>query len=252
MAVASENDAVLEARIRDVFRLAESGRRPRFAGFLDERQALVARRIANSEGFSNFLLWGGYEEAERVYVGVFPDFMRPREENFPFMALTVSYRSCDRLTHRDLLGALLHVGVERSALGDILVEEGRSVLFCRNELSEFLSSQVSKIGGVGVKLSEGAAEPLPEAHRFEEFSSVVASPRLDCVVAAAVGTSREKASEMIRASLVMVNHAVSLSPDARVREGDLLSIRGQGRFVLDRLGPVTKKGRLGIAGRKYV
>lgn len=246
------DDTVFEARIRDAVRLAKSGNRPRFAGFLDERQAGVAQRLAKAERCENFLLWGGYPGAERVFFGAFPSFLAPRNEAFPIAALTVSYRACDRLTHRDFLGALLHAGVERAALGDILVGEGRCVLFCRDEISGFLRSQVSKIGGVGVKIAGGATEPLPQAHRFAEFSAVVASARLDCIVAAAAGTGREKAARMVRAGFVMVDHEENLSPDARVQEGSLLSVRGCGRYWVDRLGPVTKKGRLCVGGRKFV
>jgi len=248
----SGDDDVLEARIRDAVRLCSSGGRARFVGFLDERQAVIAKRLSEKAGFNNFLLFGGYPQAERVYFGAFPEFLEPCPGDFPISALTVSFRVQDRLSHRDFLGALLHAGAERAAVGDILTEEGRCVLFCRKEMAPFFSTSLSKIGGVGVKISEGAAEPLPPAHRFEPFSDVVASARLDCLVASVAGLSREKASELIRSGLAMRNHEVDSSPDSEIHEGDLLSIRGKGRFLIDRLGPVTKKGRLGIAGRKYI
>lgn len=245
-------DAVLEARLRDAARLSESGKRPGFVGFLDERQAAVTQSFMKSLGVSSFLLWGGYEDAERVMLGVFPDFSEPRADLFPIAAVTAEYRREDVLAHRDFLGALLHLGVTRETLGDILTEEGRCVFFCRSEISGFLLSQTEKIGGVGVRLSSGAAEPLPVPHRFEEFSAVVASARLDCTVAAAVGTSREKAAEQIRSGFVMLDHEAVDSPSAPVKEGNKISVRGTGRFVLDAVGPVTKKGRLRIAGRKYI
>ncbi len=97
------------------------------------------------------LFWGGYPDAERVFFGAFPDFMEPDAKAFPIAALTAAFRRQDRLTHRDFLGALLHAGLERSSLGDILTEEGRAVIFCRREVSGFLCTQVEKIGGVGVQ-----------------------------------------------------------------------------------------------------
>lgn len=243
---------LLEARVADAVRLAGTGGRPRFVGFLDEREAARAAKLAGAAAEGRIQLWGGHEEAERVVFGAFPDFAEPDGAAFPIVALTVSFRRQDHLTHRDFLGALLHAGVERSSLGDILTEEGRAVIFCRREISDFLCTQVEKIGGVGVKISEGADEPFPAAHSFAAFSSVVASARLDCLVAAAVGTSREKAAEMIRSQFVELNHEPAASLSAEVREGDVLSVRGEGRFVVDRLGPPTKKGRLGVAGRKYI
>ncbi len=241
----------LEARLTDAVHLAEI-RGPHFVGFLDEHEAALSAQWAKSRRFSRVLLWGGHPDAERVIFGAFPEYCSPSADAFPVASVTVRYRPQDRLTHRDFLGALLNAGLERSALGDILPEEGRCVLFCREEISDFLCSQITRIGGVGVRISEGAKEPFPAAHRFAAYSSVVAAPRLDCAVAASVGTSRARAAVMIRSRLVEINHAEADSPSAAVQEGDVLSVRGKGRFVIDRLGPVTKKGRLCLAGRKYI
>lgn len=157
---AGMDDAVLEAKLRDAVRIAERGR-PHFVGFLDERQAGVAQTIMRRTGFSNYLLWGGYAEAERVLFGAFPDYLEACPEEFPLETVTVSYRQCDSLTHRDFLGSLLSKGVVRETIGDILVEPGRAVLFARAEVTDFLLQQTDKIGRVGVKLSRGAQEPLP-------------------------------------------------------------------------------------------
>ena len=245
------DDAVLEAKLRDAVRIAERGR-AHFVGFLDERQAGVAQSFMRHTGFSNFLFWGGYPEAERVLFGAFPDYQEACPEDFPLETFTVSYRMCDSLTHRDFLGALLSKGVVRETLGDILVEPGRAVLFSRAEVAEFLLQQTDKIGRVGVTLSRGAQEPLPVPHTFAPFSGVVASARRDCIVAWAAGVSREKAAGLVSAGVVMLNHEVVTSVSTQVTEEAKLSIRGKGRYILDRIGPVTKKGRLSIAGRKYI
>lgn len=249
---ATAQNNFLEARVTDAVRLAVSGGRPHFVGFLNENEAKRAAGLLAHGPDASILFWGGHPEAERVVFGAFPDFMEPQTDAFPIAVLTAVFRRQDRLTHRDFLGALLHAGLERSSLGDILTEEGRAVIFCRREVSDFLCTQVEKIGGAGVRIAEGADEPFPAAHRFADFSQVVASARLDCVVAAAVGTSREKAFGMIRSQTVELNHELSNSPSKNIKEGDVLSIRGEGRFIIDRLGPPTKKGRLGISGRKYV
>lgn len=125
-------------------------------------------------------------------------------------------------------------------------------MFSRAEVAEFLLQQTDKIGRVGVTLSRGAQEPLPVPHTFAPFSGVVASARLDCIVALAAGVSREKAAGLVSAGVVMLNHEVVTSVSTQVTEEAKLSIRGKGRYILDRIGPVTKKGRLSIAGRKYI
>ncbi len=251
--MAQKSGAVaLQARFRDVVCRCAAGGRAGFSGFLSEEEAREVQRLVQKEKAENTLLWGGYPGAERVMFGAFPDFLQPAEDKFPLSAVTALFRKCDRLSHRDFLGALLHTGIERSALGDILVEEGRCVFFCRREIAGFLLSQVAKIGGVGVKMTEGFLSPLPRAHCFREWSAVIASARLDCAAAAAVSTSRGKAAELIRSGLVQLNHETIVSPSEEIGEGDRLSVRGEGRFILDQVGPATKKGRLILKGRKYL
>lgn len=249
---ANRDDALLEARLTDAVEMAKRRSRCHFVGFLDEREAEFARSLMRRLRFDRFLLWGGHEEAERVLFGAFPSRLDPDVSSFPLTAVTARFRREDVLTHRDLLGGLLSQGVQREALGDILIETGRAVFFVRGELASFLVDQTDRIGRAGVKLSAGAEEPLPPAHRYEEFSAVVASPRLDCVVAAVAGLSRDKAASAIASGLVTLNYREELSSSRLLEEGAKLSIRGKGKYVIDRLGPNTKKGRLCIGGRKYV
>ncbi|HEX3038285.1 MAG TPA: YlmH/Sll1252 family protein [Oscillospiraceae bacterium] len=246
------NDSLLEAKLQDAVQLCISHNRAHFIGFLDEREAEFAKKIMLKSAFKNYMLWGGHDASERVVFGAFPDYMVPDDTAFPIVPITATFRNSDTLSHRDFLGALMSAGVNRDTLGDLLVEEGRCVLFVKAEVVEFILLQTTKIGRVGVKLVKGMQEPLPQGRNFAPFTAVVASSRLDCIVAAAVSTSREKASAMITAGTVMLNHVETTSVSAVVHDGDKLSVRGKGRFVLDQIGPVTKKGRLSIAGRKYI
>lgn len=245
-----DEDRWLIAKCRDVIRLGQKA--PHFLGFLDEREATVAQRILREEWCENALLWGGYEGAERVMMGVFPDYQPADPSFFPIVGVTARYRVEDKLTHRDFLGAFLGAGVQRQALGDILPEEGRCVLFLKEDTATFLLTQVEKVGRTGVRLQPGFCEPLPQAHAFVPCDGVIASPRLDCITAFLLGVSREKAASCIRAGGVQVNHEPCQDLSRLIQEGDLLSIRSRGRFCIDRLGPPTKKGRLGVAARRYV
>ena len=164
-------------------------------------------------------------------LGVFPDYLEADASLFPLLGLTVRFRKQDTLSHRDFLGSFMAQGVVRASVGDILVEAGRAVLFVKTELAPHFLSQIEKIGRVGVQVSEGFETPLPAAHKF---------------------TSREKAAQMIAGGFVSVNHRETLSASARVASGDVISIRRCGRFIVDALGPKTKKGRLSIQCRKYI
>ena len=172
---------LLEAKLRDHIRLSQ--RRPSFLGFLDESQCAACEDLLRRERGVQWLLWGGWPEGERKLLGLFPDYLEPEESLFPITPVTFTYRAGDKLTHRDFLGSFMALGVERDVIGDILVGEGRCVAFFRQEMAPYFLDNIRKIGRVGVKAEEGAKEPLPVRREFKELSGVVASQRLDCLVA---------------------------------------------------------------------
>lgn len=243
---------MLSARLADAAGLCLAHNRAAFVGFLDEREARLAQAFAASEKISGTLLWGGHPQAERVLFGVFPDFLEPSLDGFPMGVVTFTFREQDILTHRDFLGALLSQGVRRDAVGDILTEPGRAVVFLREEVTGYLLGQVRKIGRVGVNAQQGAVQPLPQLHQFREIPGVVSSLRLDCVAAVCAQLSREKTAALIREGLVMLNYQTVTVPSQMVAGGDKLSIRGKGRFLLDSVGAATKKGRFHIVIQKYI
>lgn len=239
---------LLSAKLHDCVRAAQ--RRPCYLGFLDESEAAFCRDFLSGVPAA-YMMWGGYNGAERVMAGFFPDYVEPSEDSFPLTALTLTYRAEDRLGHRDFLGAFMRLGIERSVVGDILVGEGRTVAFIRQEMSRYFIDNLQKIGRVGVKLTEGYNEPLPVIREYKDISGVVASQRLDCIAALLCRTSREKAARLITSGAVMVNHQEVLAVDRRLEEQDIISVRGHGKFILDSFGPLTGKGRLTVKCRKY-
>lgn len=239
---------LLRAKLRDCLRAVL--RRPCFLGFLDESQAALCRDFLKREPVS-CLFWGGYKEAERVMAGFFPDYMEPEPALFPIKPLTFTFRKEDKPGHRDFLGSFMGLGIERDVLGDILVGEGRCVVFVREEMCRYFLDNTRKIGRIGVKGFEGYEEPLPVIREYKPISGVVASNRLDCITALLCRTSREKAAGMVTAGRVALNHCERLETDWRVGEGDVISVRGSGKFIVDTFGPLTSKGRLTVKCRKY-
>ena len=145
-------DEALKARIEDAADLSAVRKAPCFVGFLDERQADLSSKIARNLGVQGFMLWGGYEDAQRRMFAAFPKELLPDSERFPVISIYLSFRKEDSLSHRDFLGALMGLGIKREALGDILVGEGRCVLFCKEEIANFVETQLTKVGRTGVKL----------------------------------------------------------------------------------------------------
>ena len=187
---------------------------------------------------------GGFEGAERVRaIFANPDW-GTHERNEIFAALKISHRSQDTLAHRDILGALMALGVERETLGDILIHERFSLFVCLPEMAGYIADNLTQAGRVGLSVAPIALEDLPP--RVEDLkikTDTVASLRLDAVLSAAFGLSRAKAAELISAKRVSLNHQLCLRPDKEAGENALISVRGLGRAKLLEVGGVSKKGR---------
>lgn len=249
---ASEEDALLRARIEDACHLCDVRSCPRFVGFLDEHRQAVARAVLREKGVQDFLFYGGYDDAERTVLGVFPPFLPPDTALFPIHAIAFRYRESAELTHRDFLGALLGTGIRRDKLGDIVCGRGETVVLADEELAPFLAESVTKIGHEGVRVSYPYTGPITVVREFKELQDTVPSPRLDAVLHVALRTSREEAARRIAAGAVSVNHMPVESVSLTVNEGDILSVRGAGRFRVAQIGPPTKKGRLFVRLEQFI
>jgi len=190
---------------------------------------------------------GGYEGAERIrMVFTNPDWGSYNREDL-FSALKIVHRPQDSLGHRDILGALMALGIERETIGDIIIDEQLTTFVCLPELSTYITGNISKAGRVGIKISEIALNELPA--RKEELTiktGTVASMRLDAILSVAFKLSRSKVADLIVAGRVSLNHQVCLQAGKGISEQALLSVRGLGRAKLLEVGGATKKGRIFI------
>jgi len=189
---------------------------------------------------------GGFKDAERrraVFTN--PDWgVFDRDELFA--ALKITHRQQDDIGHRDILGALMSLGLERETIGDIIIAESSAVFVCLPELSGYISENLTKVGNVGVEISRISLDDLP-AHQEELTvkTDTVASLRLDVVLCAAFGLSRTKASELIAARKVRLDHQICLQ-SKEININSLFSIRGMGRAKLLEIGGVSRKGKIFI------
>lgn len=247
------DDKRLLARVEDALECAENGRASRFIGFLDERQTVLVRGwMERHARHTRWCLFGGYEEAERVFLGIFTDYDNRGEESFPVTPVGFSYRPTAQLTHRDVLGSLMGCGIAREKVGDILCTDGLAVVFVHSDLAAFISRELTKIGREGVCSQCPFQGELPQTRAYLPLSGTVASVRLDAILKVLLGCSREKASDMIRLSLVSINHQLCMSVSTVISAGDLISVKGKGRFVIDDLSGLSSKGRVIVQARKYV
>ncbi|HCC35177.1 MAG TPA: hypothetical protein DEQ02_05895 [Ruminococcaceae bacterium] len=241
----------LISRIGDALEIVRRRNTPHFIGFLDGAECeLCGTYLAGHR--QNAALFGGYTKAERRVLGIFPDGETPKDEAFPVRALTVNWLFEYPLSHRDFLGSLLSLGIERKSVGDILCGEGTAVLFLLEPVFSYVDSQLSKIGGVGVTVLPGAPEKLPEKDRFKAVTATAASERLDCVVSALTGAGRAHSTELIKSGFVKRGFQTETNISAKLKNGDVISVRGFGKYILDDLSSKTKKDRIRLAARKYI
>lgn len=248
----TSEDKWLSARVADAVALCDRQSCPHFVGFLDEGQRAQVMPLLQREKAVSFRFFGGFDGAERTVLGVFPPFIEPEDALFPLRVLKFSYRAQAALSHRDFLGTMLSCGIRREAVGDIVCGAGETIAVVSEEVAPFLQQQIEKVGGEGVTVTTADGETLTVERRFQPISATVASPRLDNVVKVLMGCSREKAAAAIVGGLVSVNHVPYDAVAKTVVEGDILSMRGVGRFRIEALSAHTKKGRLFLSAQKYL
>lgn len=240
----------LEAKIKDIIRLSEKHSSAKFTAFLtEEEQAELGENPAL--GF-NAGYFGGYEGASRKMFGVFPDWQDFNGAEFPIDILHITKKYPKELTHRDYLGTILSLGIERNKIGDILVTQDGAYIFAGKSVSGHILSQVEKIANCGVKteLADLNDVEVPE-QEYDDLFKVIASMRLDAVVSAITNSSRNTALSMIRGAKVSINHKEVCEGSKGVVVGDIISVRGFGRFMIYAEGGRTGSGRLHVHIKKY-
>ncbi|MBR6789314.1 MAG: RNA-binding protein [Oscillospiraceae bacterium] len=240
--------------IRNLFTLCEKRGTPCFSAFLAEEQRAEIEPMAEKLARSGFqiLFWGGYPDAQRTMLGVFPDYITPETELFPIVAYTARFGGDFReIGHRDVLGTLMGQQIRRETIGDISIQPGKAVIFAEERVEKVLATQIDRIGGTGITMEKGF-EPFSSEQRFAEIRGTLSSLRLDAAAALCAGTAREKASAMIAAGLCSLNHLEEKDQSKRLAEGDILTIRGKGKFRLAEVGGLTKKGRTTVTFLKYL
>ena len=242
---------LLKKRLKEMSALAERTGRDRYLGFLTPAEAGLAREMTVRGEIKNASFFGGYEDAERLMAR----FSGGEEEaDWPIACVLIRPRSekfAEDLTHRDLLGALMALGVERDVLGDLRIRDKKCWCFCRREMAgHILSLEEVRRTPVKCGITEDIAGIPPLQLRTERFTA--ASERIDAVVSEVCGVSRAAASELCRGEKVFLNDCVQTDPSRKLKEGDVFSVRGQGKFRYNGDRGLSKKGRMILEVGRYV
>lgn len=196
-----------------------------------------------------FTLCGGYDDAERK-IACFGDENTLGYPPAPPICLMkiapLSAKFSDTLTHRDFLGSVLALGIKRETIGDIIIADNEGYLFCLENISRFLADNLTKVRHTSVCCEICDSLPDRALPHPTEKSFIVSSLRLDGIISAVYNLSRSKSSALIDGEKVFLNGKLITGNSAPVKEDDIVSVRGYGRFKFKEISGTTRKGRLGI------
>lgn len=223
----------------------------RFSHFVSPHEQAVFKTQYRLSPDVKVMPYGGSEDAERVVLGFYPDFLELEPWEFPITPLLVS--NIGSATHRDVLGSVLGLGIKREMIGDIYFDGDSAVIMCEKTSADYILYNLRTVGRQKVEVSvcpEDRTYSLK--HEFEMMRVVVSSGRLDALVAAVCRMSRSEASRQIAAENVNVNFKTENNPDKKIVEGDIISVRHQGRFAVENSPGETRKGRIILEIKKYI
>lgn len=220
--------------------------------FLNGEELVAARRVVKRYPDLEGVTAGGFAECDRSMLCIFPSFLQFQEDQVPLDLLKITLQSQEKLSHRDYLGALLGLGVQRGCIGDIFCFPGHAFVAAECSITPYFCTHLEKVGRYHVKdVCRVSPKEVCIQREYEQLTDTIPSTRLDCVVASVARLPRAKAQELIRGGLVNINHICRSKNDQEVIGGDVLSIRGHGRYIIDDMDHVTRKGRLVLHARKY-
>lgn len=225
----------------------------RISDFLDPYGQEIAETVAANYPGIKADFFGGYEGAERQ-CAAFVDEAFPGSVSFDLKMITASWNNkFYHLLHRDVLGALMGLGIDRRNIGDIIITSGKADIICLNRSAEFILSSLTSIGSAAVSCAYGQLSSVPaKEERCKEISSTVASLRIDSIAASGYGASRSKMASEIEADKLKLNWQPVKNPAQTVKQGDVISMRGRGRLEVFEIKGKTKKGRTGVLLKRYI
>lgn len=252
--MAGHEDLLCEKRFADLARQADRKGIVCFSDFLTIHELNILREAALRFGGTQEV-FGGYPNAERQMAAFLPDALC-YEWNYPIDCIRIQPvypKFAEKLSHRDVLGALMGLGLERDKLGDILSQQNTFYLFVRQEMSRYIMEDLREIRRTAVQCQLVPAQNAQKlTPNMTEHTAIIASNRLDNVVSAFAGQSRSHAAASIQSGKILINGAECLHNSYICKPKDVVSVRGVGKFVFDGVSGETRKGRIKIIYRQYI
>lgn len=250
-----DEDLLLKRKITDAANKAYHQNIYTYTNFLSISELDTYYRILPELSFIHSETFGGSPACERQMIrfGSVKDF--GYEDAYPIDCIKIEpsiSKFADQLSHRDFLGAILNLGIERSLVGDIIIRENIGYVFCISHISPFIMENLTKIKHTTVKCEQADFISDDFAPELADMEIICASPRIDAVVAGITKLSRSKAVELFRTQKIFVNGKAMENNSYSLKNSDILVIRGEGKYIYQGCGNETRKGRVYVRLQKYV
>lgn len=221
---------------------------PCFSDFLDmNEQSLL---LQSFQGPIRPVLYGGYDLAERK-IAVFSEI--PVKYPVCWLEIAPAYpKYSENLGHRDFLGSILGLGLERSCIGDLLIENSTARILCLERVKDFLLQELRQVRHTSVQVKEIELPEVLAQPKFETIHGTVSSLRLDAVISLAFHLSRSQSCNLIESGQVYINSRLNTSNGAVLKDGDMISVRHKGKFIFSDSKNKSKKNKCMIEIHKYV
>lgn len=246
-----KEDQLLQRRFQDLAYVAESRGISVFTDFLNLHEQDLLLQMKNELPRIKYFSNGGFSEAERKILCFCGDYNIEDESQvtFPIACIHIkplNSKFSDKLSHRDILGAVLNLGIDRSKVGDIIIDNNESYLFSCNTICNFIVDELSRIKHTVVRASLIDNQDFVYKPNLKPIMGTVTSIRLDSLLSIAFKGSRSSLSGLIAGGKVFVNGKNILSNSYILKENDIVSVRGYGKFIYSGTVNQTKKGRLSV------
>ena len=255
-----QEDKILLAQILDKIEFSKQREKLEYTDFLDMYQVSLVKSFMKKIDFENYILYGGFENSERNVLIIYPDKynLNMIEKNYSkiikVIRITLNDEEIGKYSHRNYLGGIVKLGMKREKVGDILVSDDGADILVKEETAETLKQELgtlTRFENARIEIVE--LENVREQEiKLEELSIIVPSLRLDNFVSDLAKTSRSKAAQIIDSERVFINGQNETKASKQIKLGDVITIRGKGRFVVKEFSGTTRSGRTVVKVEKYV
>lgn len=246
---------VINKRFEELAERAYSENRYVFTDFLDMSGLSAFYDVERNLAYAGTSVSGGTEGCERCMVRFGSPESCGYEEEFPIELLHIRplmKKFSDTLTHRDFLGTIIGLGLERTKIGDIVVRDNEAYVFVSDTVSDYIIRNLTRVKHTSVRVDKCDDVPEEIAPKTVEESVIVSSNRLDAIIAKVYNLSRDAAVRYISEGKVFINSREMTGNAKSLKEGDVVSVRGMGKFIFGSEGGTTRKDKLYISIRRYI